>query len=153
MSSSTTKTSSAFGRKRDSKMRPRYSCVIPRWRPWPTASITVTPTCPVASSTASITVSMRSRITTASTFTMRRLLAIEVEGELRGMRAQADRVHLVLPLPRDPRRDQVLGEHAPAGQEPVVGLERVERAAERVRHLRHVGARLVEEVVVGRVAG
>src|SRR5205807_7023166 len=65
-SSSTTNSSSAFGRKRDSKMRPRYSCVIPRCRPWPTASITVTPTCPVASSTASITVSMRSRMTTAS---------------------------------------------------------------------------------------
>ena len=45
-SSGATKTSSAFGRKRDSKTRPRYSCVIPRWRPWPTASITVTPTWP-----------------------------------------------------------------------------------------------------------
>src|SRR5262249_23281147 len=49
---------------------PRYSCVMPRWRPCPTASITVTPTCPVDSSTASITVSIRSRITAASTFTI-----------------------------------------------------------------------------------
>ena len=40
--------SSAFGRNRDSKTRPRYSCVTPRWRPWPIASITVTPTWPVA---------------------------------------------------------------------------------------------------------
>ena len=58
---------SAFGRKRDSNTRPRYSCVIPRSRPWPTASTTVTPTWPVCSSTASITVSTRSRRTTAST--------------------------------------------------------------------------------------
>ena len=65
-----TKISSAFGRNRDSKMRPRYSCVTPRWRPCPIASITVTPTCPVSASTASITVSTRSRITTASTFTI-----------------------------------------------------------------------------------
>ena len=34
---------SAFGRNRDSNTRPRYSWVIPRWRPWPAASITVTP--------------------------------------------------------------------------------------------------------------
>src|SRR5919198_389868 len=66
----TTKVSSAFGGKRDSKPRPRYSCVIPRWRPWPTASTTVTPTCPVCSSTASITISTRSRSTTASTLTI-----------------------------------------------------------------------------------
>jgi nitrogen regulatory protein P-II 1 len=69
-SSSTTNVSSALGRKRDSKTRPRYSCVIPRCRPCPTASMTVTPTCPVSSSTASITVSIRSRITTASTLTI-----------------------------------------------------------------------------------
>ena len=68
--SATTKVSSAFGRKRDSNMRPRYSCVIPRSRPWPTASTTVTPTWPVCSSTASITVSTRSRRTTASTLIM-----------------------------------------------------------------------------------
>src|SRR5215208_1001523 len=67
-SSATTNVSSAFGRKRDSKTRPRYSCVIPRCRPWPTASTTVTPTWPVCSSTASITISTRSRRTTASTF-------------------------------------------------------------------------------------
>src|SRR5436190_2833155 len=66
-SSSTMNVSSAFGRKRDSKTRPRYSCVTPRWRPCPIASTTVTPTWPVSSSTASITVSTRSRITTAST--------------------------------------------------------------------------------------
>src|SRR5215208_2657839 len=65
--SSTTKVRSAFGRNRDSNTRPRYSCVIPRWRPWPIASTTVTPTWPVSSSTASITVSTRSRSTTAST--------------------------------------------------------------------------------------
>src|SRR5204862_457228 len=57
----------AFGRKRDSKTRPRYSCVIPRSRPWPTASTTVTPTCPVSSSTASMASSTRSRSTIAST--------------------------------------------------------------------------------------
>src|SRR6266516_2583826 len=68
--SSTTNVRSAFGRKRDSKTRPRYSCVIPRWRPCPTASITVTPTWPVCSSTASITISTRSRSTTASTLTI-----------------------------------------------------------------------------------
>src|SRR5204863_371968 len=32
ISSSTMNASSAFGRKRDSKTRPRYSCVTPRWR-------------------------------------------------------------------------------------------------------------------------
>jgi len=42
--SSTTKMRSALGRKRDSKTRPRYSCVTPRSRPWPIASTTVTPT-------------------------------------------------------------------------------------------------------------
>src|SRR5215475_6146766 len=66
-SSSTMNVRRAFGRKRDSKTRPRYSWVTPRWRPWPIASTTVTPTWPVSSSTASITVSTRSRITTAST--------------------------------------------------------------------------------------
>ena len=71
IASETTNVSSAFGRKRDSKTRPRYSCVTPRSRPCPIASITVTPTWPVASSTASITVSTRSRSTMASTFTMR----------------------------------------------------------------------------------
>src|SRR5690349_9806290 len=67
ISSSTMNVSRAFGRKRDSNTRPRYSGVTPRWRPWPIASTTVTPTWPVSSSTASITVSTRSRITTAST--------------------------------------------------------------------------------------
>src|SRR5439155_2230309 len=42
--SSTTKVSSALGGKRDSKTRPRYSCVTPRWLPCPLASTTVTPT-------------------------------------------------------------------------------------------------------------
>ena len=69
-SSATTNVSRAFGRNLDSNTRPRYSCVIPRWRPCPTASITVTPTWPVCSSTASMTVSIRSRTTTASTFIM-----------------------------------------------------------------------------------
>src|SRR6185295_5198041 len=70
ISSGTTNVSTAFGRNRDSKTRPLYSCVIPRSRPCPIASTTVTPTWPVSSSTASITVSTRSRITTASTLTI-----------------------------------------------------------------------------------
>src|SRR6266536_1125880 len=74
ISSSTMNASRAFGRKRDSKTRPRYSWVTPRWRPWPIASTTVTPTCPVSASTASITVSTRSRVTTASTFVISDLL-------------------------------------------------------------------------------
>src|SRR5262249_18067359 len=57
------------GRKRDSNGGPRYSCVAPRSRPCPMASTTVTPTWPVSSSTASITVSTRSLTTTASTLT------------------------------------------------------------------------------------
>src|SRR5690348_7658240 len=71
ISSSTMNVSRAFGRKRDSNTRPRYSCVTPRWRPWPIASTTVTPTWPVSSSTASITVSTRSRMTMASTLIIR----------------------------------------------------------------------------------
>src|SRR4029077_6160262 len=55
--SSTSEARGAFGKKRDSNVRPRYSCVPPRSRPWPIASTTVTPTWPVSSSTASITVS------------------------------------------------------------------------------------------------
>ena len=70
-SSSTTKTRRAFGRNRDSKTRPRYSWISPRCRPWPTASITVTPTWPASFSTASMTVSTRSRMTIASTFVTR----------------------------------------------------------------------------------
>ena len=42
----------------------------PRLAPWPTASITVTPTCPVRSVTASITASTLSRTTTASILIM-----------------------------------------------------------------------------------
>src|SRR5690348_2729895 len=80
ISSRTTNTSSAFGRKRDSKRRPRYSWVTPRSRPWPIASTTVTPTWPVSSSTASITVSTRSRITTASTLITARRLGSRDEG-------------------------------------------------------------------------
>src|SRR6185503_1486669 len=72
--SSTTNVRSAFGRKRDSNVRPRYSWVTPRSRPCPIASRTVTPTWPVSSSTASITVSTRSLTTTASTLTIRLLL-------------------------------------------------------------------------------
>src|SRR3954451_21907176 len=101
--SATTKTSIAFGRNRDSKTRPRYSCVTPRSRPWPIASITVTPTCPVACSTASITVSTRSRMTIASTLCMR------LGGDGRGLvprhvrRVGRDR----LPLLQDPAGDLV----------------------------------------------
>src|SRR5687768_12557791 len=123
-------------------MRPRYSWVIPRCRPWPTASITVTPTCPVCCSTASMTVSTRSRTTTASTFTMTPPSAVVVEGELGRMRAEPDDVDLVLALPVDPRADQVLGEDAAAQQELVVGLERVQRLRERPRHLRDVCVRV-----------
>ena len=47
-SSFTTNVRTAFGRNRDSKIRPRYSCVMPRWRPWPMASTTVTPTWPAS---------------------------------------------------------------------------------------------------------
>src|SRR6266542_1492700 len=132
---STTKISRALGRKRDSKTRPRYSCVIPRCRPWPTASITVTPTWPVASSTASITVSTRSRMTTASTLIIRVPLRVEVQGELGRMRAKPNDVDLVLPLVVDPGADQLFAEDAALEQELVVGLERVQRACERVRHL------------------
>src|SRR6185503_841282 len=78
--SSTTNVRSAFGRKRDSNVRPRYSWVTPRSRPWPIASTTVTPTWPVSSSTASITVSTRSRITTASTLITARRLGSRDEG-------------------------------------------------------------------------
>src|SRR5207248_9229589 len=79
--SSTTNVSSAFGRKRDSNTRPRYSCVIPRSRPWPTASTTVTPTWPVCSSTASITISTRSRRTTASTLVIGPPLVVSARTE------------------------------------------------------------------------
>src|SRR5207244_4424229 len=149
LSSSTMKTSSAFGRKRDSNTRPRYSCVTPRWRPWPIASMTVTPTWPVASSTASITVSTRSLMTTASTLTMS---GVVVEGEFRGMRPQPDDVDLVLALPVDPGADQLLAEDVVLQQEVVVRLERVERLREGARHLRDVAVQLLEEVVVRRRA-
>src|SRR5687767_12284151 len=128
-------------------MRPRYSWVTPRWRPWPIASITVTPTWLVSASTASITVSTRSRITTASTFVIspdllvflstssertcretqalvarlsllpRCLLDVEVEGELSRVRPQGDGVDLVLPLVGDPGLDQLRREDASGRQD------------------------------------
>src|SRR6266545_5444362 len=116
------------------------------------ASITVTPTWPVASSTASITVSTRSRMTTASTLIIRVPLRVEVQGELGRMRAKPNDVDLVLPLVVDPGADQLFAEDAALEQELVVGLERVERACERVRHLRDVAVRLLEQVEVRRGA-
>src|SRR4051812_23220772 len=175
ISSFTTKVRTAFGRKRDSNTRPRYSCVMPRWRPCPTASTTVTPTCPVASSTASITVSMRSRRTTASTFTngcsflgdvigeaggvaappvlpSLATLGVVVQAELGRVRAERHVVDLVLPLPCDPGLDQVLAEHAALEQEVVVGLQRVDRLGQRPRNLRDVVC-LLEQVEVGGLSG
>src|SRR5262249_59897029 len=104
--------------------RPRYSWVIPRSRPWPTASTTVTPTCPVCSSTASITVSTRSRMTTASTFCTS--LRVVVEGELRWMGPEPHGVDLVRALVRDPGLDQLLREDAASREDRVVGLGSVE---------------------------
>src|SRR3954467_10628286 len=55
------------------------------------------------------------------------------------MGAEADRVDVVLALPRDPRVDQVLREDAALEQELVVALERVERLVERARPLGAAG--------------
>src|SRR5438132_1601683 len=82
---------------------------------------------------ASITVSTRSLMTTASTLTMS---GVVVEGEFRGMRPQPDDVDLVLALPVDPGADQLLAEDVVLQQEVVVRLERVERLREGARHLR-----------------
>src|SRR5918994_257744 len=122
ISSATTKVRTAFGKNRDSKVRPRYSCVIPRWRPCPIASTTVTPTWPVCSSTASITVSTRSRITTASTLITRppriagcgrKCKGLSLGPGRRGRRLCAEGV--TSRLPRRPRRALLLCcAHSPA---------------------------------------
>src|SRR5690348_977189 len=104
-----------------------------------------------------MTVSTRSRITTASTLiterpreaqgsdrarglTLFRGLAtpsaVVVQGELGRVRPEADDIDLVLALVGDPGADQVLAEDAPAREELVVALERIERLPERARHLR-----------------
>ncbi len=57
------------------------------------------------------------------------VLDVEVEGELPGMRAQPDGIHLVLPLVLDPGLDQVRGEDVALQQKVVVLLERVQRWA------------------------
>src|SRR5207248_3337437 len=64
-------------------------------------------------------------------------LAVVVEGELQGMRAQPHRIDLVLALPVDPRLDQALAEHVALRQERVVGLERVQRLRERTGDTLH----------------
>src|SRR5438477_11889361 len=79
-------------------------------------------------------------------------LRVEVEGELGRVRAEPHDVDLVLALVVDPGADQLLAEDAALRQERVVGLERVERLAERPRHLRDVAVGLLEEIVVGRRA-
>src|SRR5437764_11411219 len=80
-------------------------------------------------------------------------LRVEVEGELRRVRAEPHDVDLVLALVVDPGPDQLLAEDAALRQEVVVGLERVERFAQRARNLRDARVRVLEEVVVGGRAG
>src|SRR5262245_66171674 len=65
-------------------------------------------------------------------------LDVVVEVELVGVRAQRDRVHLLIPLEGEPGLDHVLGEHVALEQELVVGLQRVEGLAERSRCRAHV---------------
>src|SRR5216683_8091262 len=77
-------------------------------------------------------------------------LAVVVERELRRVRAEPDDVDLVLALPVDPCRDQLLAEHAAREQELVVSLECVERLAQRRGHLGDAPV-LLEQVVIGRV--
>src|SRR5205085_7715008 len=72
----------------------------------------------------------------ASSSSTATLLGVEVEGELRRMRAEPDEVDLVLALVVDPGADQLVAEDAALRQELVIGFERVERLAERARHLR-----------------
>src|SRR5690606_5861166 len=63
---------------------------------------------------------------TGPRFLLRLLSHVEVQREFVRVRAQPDRVDLVLPLERDPGFDQVLGEHTAFQQEVVVGLEVVD---------------------------
>src|SRR4051794_1632108 len=62
---------------------------------------------------------------------MRVRLAVVVEGELEGMRAEPNGVDLVLPLPVDPGPDQVLAEAAALEQDLLIAPERVESPGER----------------------
>src|SRR4029079_12052607 len=71
--------------------------------------------------------------------------AIEVERELRRMRAQPHGVDLVLALVRDPGPDQALVEDAVLREELVVVLQRVERLVQRAGHLRDAAV-VLEEV-------
>jgi hypothetical protein len=63
------------------------------------------------------------------------------------VRAEADRVDLVLALPIDPGVDEVLGEDVALEQEVVVGLERVEHLGERTRDLLDLGVLLGRQLV------
>src|SRR6476619_333189 len=63
-------------------------------------------------------------------------LDVEVHLELVGVRAEADRVHLVGPLVVDPRLDEVRGEDVPGEEVLVVGLEGVEDRGQRTGDLR-----------------
>src|SRR5437762_6923349 len=82
-------------------------------------------------------------------------LNIEVERVLPGMRAEPDRVHLVLALVVDPRLDHVRREHV-ALQQPVVRrLEVVEHDAEvagELLDLLRLGRRQLVEILVDRLA-
>ena len=82
-------------------------------------------------------------------------LAVEVHRELVGVRADLDAVGLFAPE-LDVGGDQVVGEDASAGEEGVVGLERVERLVERCRDggdVRELLRRELVEVAVDRLAG
>lgn len=63
---------------------------------------------------------------------------IEVKIELPWVRAQPDRVDLMLALVLEPRVDHIFSEDIASAQELVVGLERVQRLIERTRHLADV---------------
>src|SRR5690242_10433392 len=62
-------------------------------------------------------------------------LDVVVEGELVRMRAEPDRIDLVLPLVLDPRLDQVRREHVALEEEVVVLLEVAEHDVERAGEL------------------
>src|SRR3954463_10287800 len=61
---------------------------------------------------------------------------VVVQRELVRVRAQPQRVDLVLTLERDPGLDHVRREHAALEQEVVVALQVVQDLAQRARHLR-----------------
>src|SRR5205814_975054 len=76
-------------------------------------------------------------------------LAVVVEGELRWVRPQLYGVDLVLALVGDPGLQEVGREDAALREERVVGLQRIQRLAERAGDLGNLRLDLVEEVVVG----